>query len=107
MRRRLALVALLLADYDEALSWLRGRLGLALAEDRTESAAKRRMVMSPGSGGADLVLAKAADEAERALVGRRLAGRVGFFLYTDDCACDHAAMTARGAAFREASRAEP
>lgn len=105
MRRRLALVALLVVDFDEAIAWFRDRLGFGLVEDRREGAQKRWVVLSAGSG-ANLLLARAANEGQRALVGRQFGGRVGFFLHTDDFDRDHAQMASRGVRFLEAARDE-
>ncbi len=40
-------------------------------------------------------------------MGRQAAGRVAFFLHTDDFARDHAAFLAAGVRFTEAPRREP
>ena len=40
-------------------------------------------------------------------IGDQTGGRVAFFLETDDFRRDHAAMTAKGVAFKETPRDEP
>lgn len=104
--KRLALVAFIVADYDEAIEWFRDKLGFTLLEDADLGGGKRWVVLSAGEG-ADLLLAKAANAEQRALVGKQFAGRVGFFLHTDDFGRDHAAMTTKGVRFLEAPRDEP
>lgn len=104
--KRLALVALIVADYDEAINGFRDTLGFALVEVANLGGGKRWVVMRAGDG-ADLLLAKAENAEQRVLVGQQFAGRVGFFLYTDDFRRDHAAMTAKGVTFLEAPRDEP
>ena len=104
--KRLALVAFIVADYDEAIEWFRDKLGFTLLEDADLGGGKRWVVLSAGEG-ADLLLAKAANAEQRALVGKQFAGRVGFFLHTDDFRRDHAAMTTKGVTFLEAPRDEP
>jgi catechol 2,3-dioxygenase-like lactoylglutathione lyase family enzyme len=106
-RRRLAHVALLVRDYDEALAWFVDRLGFHVVEDTPLAANKRWVLVAPpGDGGATLLLARAATPAQRAAVGRQGGGRVFLFLHTDDFARDHAALTARGVVFTEPPRDE-
>jgi len=96
----LALVTLVVRDYDEAIAFYVGKLGFTLVEDTHLGGGKRWVrVRPPGSRGAALLLARASDDAQRAAIGRQTGGRVGFFLETDDLARDHAALTARGVTF--------
>ena len=104
----LALVTLLVRDYDEAIRWYTQVLGFALVEDTPLAAAKRWVRVAPKGGtGPALLLARADTPEQEAAVGKQAGGRVGFFLTTDDFARDHAAMTARGVVFLEAPRREP
>ncbi len=105
--QRLSLVTVLVPDYDAALAFYVGALGFRLAEDRAMPDGKRWVVVEPrGPGGAGLLLARAADAAQRAAVGRQAGERVFLFLQTDDFARDHAAFRTRGVAFREEPRDE-
>ncbi|AZM79322.1 VOC family protein [Streptomyces sp. KPB2] len=106
---RIALVALVVDDYDEAIRFYTEALGFRLAEDTPRPDGSRWVVVEPGDPGAGtaLLLARAKGEAQRARVGDQTGGRVGFFLYTDDFARDHARMTAAGVTFLEESRHEP
>jgi catechol 2,3-dioxygenase-like lactoylglutathione lyase family enzyme len=107
MSTRLALVTLLVADYDQAIAWYTGALGFALLQD-IDQGHKRWVVVGPADGnGAALLLARASDDAQHAQVGNQTGGRVGFFLHTDDFARTHAAMTAFGVEFLETPRKEP
>lgn len=103
---RLGLVAFLVSDYDEAIRWFTEKLGFALVEDAPAGPGKRWVVVAPPGGGTALLLACAADEAQRAFIGRQAGGRVGWFLETDDFARDHAAMTTKGVRFLETPRKE-
>jgi catechol 2,3-dioxygenase-like lactoylglutathione lyase family enzyme len=107
MTNRLALVTLVVRDYDEAIAWYCDKLGFDLAEDQTLSAEKRWVVVRPSGGGAGLLLGKAADAAQSAHVGAQTGGRVFLFLHTDNFARDYAAMKAKGVTFLEAPRDEP
>jgi len=106
--QRLASVALLVRDYDEAIAWYTGTLGFALLEDTPLGDGKRWVrVAPPGADGTSLLLARAANPAQSGRVGDQAGGRVGWFLHTDDFDRDHAALHARGVRFAEAPRTEP
>lgn len=106
MARHLALISLLVGDYDEALGFYVGKLGFELIEDTDMGAGKRWVVVSPGPGGSRFLLARAADDHQAARVGDQGGGRVWLFLHTDDFAGDHARMSAAGVRFLEAPRHE-
>ncbi|MGW0750877.1 VOC family protein [Streptomyces sp. NPDC002587] len=107
MPTHIALTALVVHDYDEAIDFYTRALGFELAED-TERPDRSRWVVvrPPGAKETALLLARAKDEAQRSRVGDQTGGRVGFFLYTDDFARDHARMTAEGVRFLEEPRHE-
>lgn len=97
---RLAHIALVVRDYDEALAFYVGRLGFTLVEDipRPEQA-KRWVTIRPPGAGADattILLARAATPEQAAFIGNQSGGRVFLFLATDDFDRDHAAFTAAG-----------
>ena len=107
MSRRIALVTLVIADYDEAIAWYTGKLGFQLLDD-IDQGRKRWVVVGPtDNSAAALLLARASDEEQRSRIGNQTGGRVGFFLNTDDFWRDHAAMIERGVEFLEAPREEP
>ncbi|MFF9215301.1 VOC family protein [Streptomyces viridosporus] len=107
--RRVALVTLVVDDYDEAIRFFTEALGFRLAEDMPRPDGSRWVVVAPDDGrtGTGLLLARAKGEEQRARVGDQTGGRVGFFLHTDDFARDHARMAAAGVAFLEEPRHEP
>jgi catechol 2,3-dioxygenase-like lactoylglutathione lyase family enzyme len=108
-RRHLAHVALVVPDYDAAIDWFTTVLDFTLVEDTPMGPGKRWVLVRPagaGAQGANLLLARAKDDTQRAVVGRQGAGRVLFFLATDDFARDHARFRARGVEFVEAPREE-
>ena len=104
--RRIATVAVVVADYDEAIAWYTRCLGFQLVEDVALGEGKRWVVVAASGAGARLLLAKAEGQAQAARVGDQTGGRVGFFLETDDFDRDHRAMVARGVVFREVPRHE-
>lgn len=106
MPRRIASVALVVRDYDEALAFYRDALGFDVLVDTDLGEGKRWVEVAPSGGGTSLVLAEATNPAQLAAVGDQAGGRVFLFLETDDFARDHAAMLAKGVTFLERPRRE-
>lgn len=105
--RRVATVALVVRNYDEAISWYVDKLGFLLTEDVNLGGGKRWVTVAPANGqGARLLLAEAAGEMQESRIGTQTGGRVFLFLETDDFARDHATMLEKGVEFREAPRVE-
>lgn len=105
--RKIATVALVVADYDEAITWYTQKLGFCLAQDVDLGGSKRWVTVSPAKdAGAHLLLARADSDEQRSHVGDQTGGRVFLFLETDDFSRDHEAMLARGVEFREEPRRE-
>jgi predicted enzyme related to lactoylglutathione lyase len=102
----LSLVAVVVPDYDLALSFYVEPVGFTLSEDTDRGGGKRWVVVSPGAGSAGLLLAVATDDRQRAAIGNQTGGRVGFFLRTDDFAATYARMLAAGVEFLEQPRHE-
>lgn len=90
MNQRLMHIALVVADYDEAIHWYTQKLGFKVIEDTTLSEVKRWvLIQPPGEGSCQLLLAKAATEEQKSRVGNQTGGRVFLFLHTDDFERDH------------------
>lgn len=107
MQQQLALVSLLVRDYAEAIDFYCNKLGFHLLED-TPQGQKRWVVVAPqGDSGSALLLARASDETQQAMIGRQGAGRVWLFLQTDDFERDYQRMLAAGVLFQETPRHEP
>ena len=107
MSPRVATIALVVADYAEAMAFYRDRLGFDVVADVDMGGDKRWVVVAAPGGGARLLLAKADGPEQAARIGDQTGGRVGFFLETDDFARDFAAFSAAGVRFLEAPRHEP
>ncbi len=105
--RAIAHVTFLVPNYDEGISFFVEALGFDLIEDTPLGGGKRWVLVRPSGGnGSSLLIAEAADEAQRSATGRQTGGRVGFFLHTDDFARDHRRMLDRGVEFLEEPRHE-
>jgi catechol 2,3-dioxygenase-like lactoylglutathione lyase family enzyme len=104
MAQNLALIALVVADYDEAIKFYTEKLNFTLVEDTIMSETKRWVVVAPpGSTGCNILLAKAANNEQQTRVGNQTGGRVFLFLHTDDFWNDYNRMKAEGVTFaREA-----
>ena len=104
MAQNLALIALVVADYDEAIKFYTEKLNFTLVEDTVMSETKRWVVVAPpGSTGCNILLAKAANNEQQTRVGNQTGGRVFLFLHTDDFWNDYNRMKAEGVTFaREA-----
>ena len=108
MQQRIAQLALLVNDYDEAIVFYRDKLLFRLVEDTVLSPTKRWVVMAPpGNSNTCLLLAKAANEEQQSRVGNQTGGRVFLFLYTDDFQRDHQRMLAAGINFVREPAVEP
>ena len=105
-RRRIATVALVVRDYDEAKTWYTAMLSFEVFADIPMGEGKRWVVVGPPNAETRLLLARAAAPDQTARIGDQTGGRVFLFLETDDFDCDFQAMTARGVKFREAPRHE-
>ena len=100
MNQRIAHVSLLVNDYDEAIKFYTEKLDFKLIEDIKLSKTKRWVVLAPpGATECCLLLARAADDKQRAFVGNQTGGRVFLFLFTDDFWRDYNKMLKRGIRF--------
>ncbi len=103
MHNYLAHIALVVADYDEAIAWYTDILGFTLVADEYQPEQDKRWVLvkPPGApdGAASVLLARASTPEQMNFVGNQAGGRVFLFLATDDFARDYAAFNARGVRF--------
>lgn len=107
MQQHLAGISLVVNDYDEAIDFYTRKLSFTLLEDTRISETKRWVVVAPpGSTGCTLLLAKAANDAQKATVGNQTGGRVFLFLHTDDFDRDYKQMQEAGIEIIESPRQE-
>jgi catechol 2,3-dioxygenase-like lactoylglutathione lyase family enzyme len=107
----LALVALVVRDYDAAIRFFVEVLEFDLVEDTpsltNDGRPKRWVVVRPRGGQTGILLARADGGQQAAIVGEQFAGRVGLFLRVDDFDATFQRMTAAGVRFVSAPRDEP
>ena len=90
MKQRLAHIALVVNDYDEAIRFYTEKLHFDLVEDTRLSDTRRWVLVKPkGTDGCCLLLAKAANEEQKSRVGNQTGGRVFLFLHTDNFESDY------------------
>ena len=107
----LELVAIVVDEYQPAIDYFVDTLGFELIEDSpsltNDGRPKRWVVVRPPGAQTGLLLARADGDTQAAVVGKQVAGRVGFFLRVDDFDATYARMTAAGVEFVTAPRTEP
>ena len=85
MYQRIAHIALVVDDYDDAIEFYTKKLEFQLLEDTKLYEEKRWVMVAPkGAKECSLLLAKAANDQQSARVGNQTGGRVFLFLFTDD-----------------------
>ena len=102
----LGMIAIVVDDYDGAISHYVDDLGFSLLEDTVLSSEKRWVVVAPSEDGAKILLARASNDAQRDAIGNSTGGRVGFFLYTTDFAQTFQKFKSNGIEFIEEPRQE-
>lgn len=90
MYQRIAHIALVVEDYDDAIDFYTNKLDFRLIEDTKLSEEKRWvMVAPPGAKECCLLLAKADNQEQAKSIGNQAGGRVFLFLFTDDFERDY------------------
>ena len=101
MDRKIAHIAIVVRDYDEAIEFYTQKLGFILLEDAVLSETKRWVLVATDSDtlGCALLLAKAVNETQESRIGNQTGGRVFLFLDTDDFYRDYNNFMAKGIKF--------
>jgi catechol 2,3-dioxygenase-like lactoylglutathione lyase family enzyme len=107
VKQKIAHVAVVVHDYDEAIGFYTQRLGFELLEDTPLEPGKRWVLVAPpDKAGTAILLARAVSDEQRSRVGDQTGGRVFLFLHTDDFWRDYHALKARGVVFVREPREE-
>ena len=97
MNQRLGYITMLVDDYDKAIEFFTKKLMFSLVEDTAISQTKRWVLVKPdGSEGSCLLLAKAANDKQRKILGNQSGGRVFLFLHTDNFKRDYQNLLENG-----------
>lgn len=98
MKQKIAQLALVVNDYDEAIAFYTQKLRFKLIEDTRLSDTKRWVVVAPPGDdeGCRLLLARAANEEQQSRVGNQTGGRVFLFLHTDNFDRDYQNLLDQG-----------
>ena len=108
MKQYIALMALVVKEYDEAIDFYTKKLNFQLIEDTPLTATKRWVrIAPPGSSETCLLLARAKNEEEAKSIGNQTGGRVFLFLNTDDFWRDYPKMLEEGITFVRSPKEEP
>jgi len=90
MNQKIANIALVVKDYDEAIEFYTQKLHFDLLEDTPLNPTKRWVRVAPkGTNNCALVLAKAKNEEQVSRIGNQAGSRVFLFLHTDDFERDY------------------
>ncbi len=100
MKHRIAHLALVVEDYDDAIKFYTEKLNFTLIEDTPQSETKRWVLVAPsGSKECTLLLAKAVGDEQKSRIGNQTGGRVFLFLETDDFWRDYNDFIEKGVKF--------
>ena len=102
----LGMIAIVVDEYDAAISHYVNDLGFTLIEDKEMTPEKRWVVVAPSNNGAKILLARAVTDQQRAAIGNSTGGRVGFFMYTTKFTETYENYKTRGIEFVEQPRQE-
>lgn len=99
-RQSIAHIALVVRDYDEAITYYVETLGFDLIDDTYQPAQdKRWVVVRPKGGETSILLARASKPEQEPFIGDQAGGRVFLFLQTDDFWRDYELYVSRGVTF--------
>lgn len=100
MKQKIAHVALVVEDYDDAIDFYTKKIGFELIEDTKLNEEKRWVLLKPkGAAETAILLAKASNTEQEGRIGNQTGGRVFLFLYTDNFWRDYQIMVEKGVKF--------
>ncbi len=107
IKQRIANIALVVENYDDAIAFYTEKLNFQLISDVDLGGGKRWVQISPpNANGTNILLAKASNAQQQQSVGNQAGGRVFLFLQTNDFWRDYQDMKAQGVEFTEEPRVE-
>lgn len=101
MKQSIGQVAIVVSEYDEAITFYTSTLGFTLIEDTYIPEQDKRWVIvaPPNSTESRLLLARAANDEQASRIGNQTGGRVFMFLFTDDFWRDYKNYQSKGVVF--------
>ena len=105
MKQSIIHIALVVRDYDEAISFYTQKLHFTLIEDTYQPEQDKRWVVvapansSGSNNGATILLARASRPEQETFIGNQAGGRVFLFLQTDDFWTDYQNYLENGVEF--------
>ena len=101
MAQSIVHIAIVVKDYDEAITFYTQKLGFSILEDTYQPEQDKRWVVvaPPGAGGTTLLLARASKPEQEPFIGNQAGGRVFLFLGTDDFEGDYERIRKNGVEF--------
>jgi len=107
MNQRLGYITVLVDDYDKAIDFYVNKLHFTLVEDSVISETKRWVLVRPAcENSCCLLLAKAANDQQKSMIGNQTGGRVFLFLLTDDFERDYRNLIDNGIAIEREPKVE-
>ena len=103
---KLGLITIVVHDYDEAIDFFVNTLGFNLNKNVVITSKKRWVIVRPPQGDAGVLLAKATNPEQKAIVGNQAGGRVCFFLYVKNFDETYEKFLSRNVCFIETPRSE-
>ncbi|WP_018508450.1 VOC family protein [Thiobacillus thioparus] len=101
MKQSIGQVAIVVSEYDEAITFYTSTLGFTLIEDTYIPEQDKRWVIvaPPNSTESRVLLARAANDEQASRIGNQTGGRVFMFLFTDDFWRDYKNYRSKGVVF--------
>ncbi len=106
----LQLTTIVVDEYDPAIAFFLDALGFELVEESASLTSagnpKRWVVVRPPGAQTGILLARADGDNQSAVIGKQVAGRVGFFLQVDNFETAYQRMTDANVTFVTSPRTE-
>jgi catechol 2,3-dioxygenase-like lactoylglutathione lyase family enzyme len=89
-KRKVALVTLMVDEYEDAIFYYTKKLNFKLVEDTSISKEVRTVIIAPvNSNGCNIILKKAITENQKKAVGNQCGGEILFTIFTKDFEADY------------------
>ena len=101
MPHNLSAISYFVDDYDSAIDYFTHTLGFTLSGDKSTGKDSRFVLVTPRGSSASILLMRASNEEERALIGKQAADRVFMILASEDFWRDYDTFKQKGVEFLE------